>query len=70
MIYGYVRVSTKDQNEARQVVALNEYGVNRIIVEKQSGKVFDRPKYRKLKKASRRYKMRKRVLTGKGMSSF
>ena len=48
MIYGYVRVSTKEQNEARQVIAMNDYGVDRIIVEKQSGKNFDRPKYKRL----------------------
>lgn len=49
-VYGYVRVSSKDQNEARQVIAMKEFGVEdkRIFVEKQSGKDFDRPKYRQL----------------------
>lgn len=49
-IYGYVRVSTKDQNEARQLLAMEAFGVElqNIIVEKQSGKDFERPKYRKL----------------------
>ncbi len=49
-IYGYVRVSTKEQNEARQVAAMRKYGVKaaNIIVEKESGKDFNRPKYRKL----------------------
>jgi len=49
-IYGYVHVSTKDQNEARQLLAMETFGVEakNIIVEKQSGKDFDRPKYRKL----------------------
>ena len=44
-IYGYARVSAKDQREARQVRALNEYGVphQNIFVDKQSGKDFDRP---------------------------
>ena len=48
--YGYVRVSTKSQNEDRQVIALREYGVaeNYIVVEKQSGKNFDRPLYQEL----------------------
>lgn len=49
-VYGYVRVSSKDQNEDRQVQAMRSYGVSsrNIIVEKQSGKDFNRPKYQKL----------------------
>ena len=49
-IYGYVRVSTKEQNEDRQMMALNEVGVPRqnIYADKQSGKDFNRPQYRKL----------------------
>lgn len=49
-IYGYVRVSTKDQNEARQLLAMEAFGVEakNIIVEKQSGKDFERPQYKKL----------------------
>ena len=49
-IYGYVRVSTRNQNEERQLIAMRQYGVaeERIIVEKQSGKDFDRPGYRRL----------------------
>ena len=48
--YGYVRVSTKDQNEDRQIIAMHEYGVpdSNIYTDKQSGKDFQRPKYRKL----------------------
>lgn len=48
--YGYVRVSTKEQNEDRQVVAMREFGVedSRIVLDKQSGKDFDRPRYRRL----------------------
>lgn len=51
-IYGYVRVSTTDQNENRQMVALFEAGVSKknIFVDKQSGKSFDRPQYKKLVK--------------------
>ncbi len=48
MIYGYARVSTKDQNEDRQIIALREFGVDKIYLEKQSGKDFNRPHYRML----------------------
>lgn len=50
MEYGYVRVSTREQNEQRQVVALKEYGIaeKRIYMDKQSGKDFDRPNYKRL----------------------
>jgi len=49
-IYGYVRVSTQDQNEARQLAAMREFGVpeEHIVVEKRSGKDFDRPCWREL----------------------
>ena len=49
-IYGYIRVSSKDQNEARQMIAHRELNIpeKNIFIEKQSGKDFDRPKYRKL----------------------
>ena len=49
-IYGYIRVSSKDQNEDRQLIALNEVGVERknINLDKKSGKDFDRPQYKKL----------------------
>jgi DNA invertase Pin-like site-specific DNA recombinase len=45
--YGYVRVSSRGQNEDRQLVAMREFGVpaERIVVEKQSGKNFERPLY-------------------------
>lgn len=51
-LYGYARVSTRVQNEARQIAALREFGVpeENIIVEKQSGKDFDRPHYQRLVK--------------------
>ena len=50
--YAYVRVSSKDQNEDRQLVAVKEYGVERknIYVDKKSGKDFNRPAYKKLLK--------------------
>lgn len=48
--YGYVRVSSKDQNEARQMLAMRDFGIKpkNIFSEKRSGKDFDRPQYRKL----------------------
>lgn len=48
--YGYVRVSTKEQNEGRRVIAMKEFGVTEqnITIEKQSGKDFERPGYRRL----------------------
>ena len=50
--YGYVRVSSRDQNEERQLIALRECGVDEklIIIDKQSGKDFDRPGYKRLMK--------------------
>ena len=50
--YGYVRVSTKEQNEERQLIAMRAYGLrdDQLVIEKQSGKDFDRPKYRRLLK--------------------
>lgn len=50
MTYGYVRVSSRDQNEERQIIAMHEFGVDdkQIYLDKQSGKDFDRPQYRKL----------------------
>ena len=49
-IYGYVRVSSIDQNEDRQIIALREAAVpeKNIFMDKQSGKDFDRPNYKKL----------------------
>lgn len=49
-IYGYVRVSSTDQNEDRQLIALREQGVDEknIFIEKQSGKNFERPNYKKM----------------------
>ena len=46
--YGYIRVSTKEQNEDRQMIAMREFGISddHIILDKQSGKDFDRPGYR------------------------
>ena len=46
-VYGYVRVSSKDQNEDRQVLAMRQFGIpdDQIFIEKQSGKDFNRPIY-------------------------
>ena len=50
MVYGYIRVSTREQNEDRQRIALRKAGTpeKNIFIDKQSGKDFDRPKYKKL----------------------
>ncbi len=49
-VYGYIRVSTKEQNEDRQLVALHELNIpeKNIFMDKQSGKDFDRPQYKRL----------------------
>ncbi len=49
-IYGYIRVSSHDQNEDRQLLALREVGILRkaIYLDKRSGKDFKRPQYQKL----------------------
>ena len=48
--YAYIRVSTKEQNIDRQLVALKPYGIpeQNIYCDYQSGKDFDRPAYKKL----------------------
>ena len=48
--YAYVRVSSRDQNEDRQVIVMREMGVpdENIFIDKQSGKDFNRPQYKKL----------------------
>lgn len=49
-VYGYVRVSSREQNEERQLNAMREMGVpaKNVFVDKQSGKDFERPQYQKL----------------------
>lgn len=48
--YGYIRVSTAEQNEDRQLLAMQEIGISsgKIYMDKQSGKDFNRPQYKKL----------------------
>lgn len=46
--YGYARVSSVDQNEARQIDALQKAGCEKIYLDKQSGKDFERPEYQKM----------------------
>lgn len=50
MDYGYARVSTREQNELRQLVALEQFGLpeSQIFVDKQSGKDFNRRSYKRL----------------------
>lgn len=54
-LYGYIRVSSRDQNEDRQRIAMHEFGVpnNCIFMDKQSGKDFERPGYKQLMKKMR-----------------
>lgn len=49
-VYGYIRVSTRDQNEDRQMIAMQNLAIpqKNIFIDKQSGKDFDRPMYRQL----------------------
>lgn len=56
IMYGYARVSAKDQNEARQLIALKALGICRahIFLDKQSGKDFHRPQYQRLMKRLRK----------------
>ena len=51
-IYGYVRVSSADQNEDRQLICMSENKVpeRNVYIDKQSGKDFERPQYKKLVK--------------------
>ncbi len=54
-VYGYIRVSSTDQNEDRQRRALSEQAVppGNVYIDKQSGKDFERPQYKKLVKRIR-----------------
>ena len=49
-IYGYIRVSTKDQNEDRQLIAMRKLSIpeKNLFVDRQSGKDFQRPCYKKM----------------------
>lgn len=55
-VYGYIRVSSSDQNEDRQLVALRDCEVpeRNLYVDKQSGKDFERPEYRRMLKRLKR----------------
>ena len=54
-VFGYVRVSSQEQNEDRQLISMEQAGVPRsnIYIDKQSGKDFNRPNYRRLMKKLR-----------------
>lgn len=54
--YGYIRVSTRDQNEERQVLAMESLSIpsDNIFMDKQSGKDFERPQYKKMIKKLRK----------------
>ncbi|MCP1191487.1 recombinase family protein [Priestia flexa] len=53
MIFGYARVSSKDQNLDRQLKELESFGCDKIYTEKQSGKDFDRPFYQEMRSKMR-----------------
>ena len=55
-IFGYIRVSSKDQNEDRQCIALAPYNIppSNLFMDKQSGKDFNRPAYRRMMKKMKR----------------
>ena len=57
-VYGYVRVSSTEQNEDRQLGIMNSKAVppDNIFVDKQSGKDFERPEYKKLMKNLRQHR--------------
>ena len=65
-IYGYVRVSSTDQNEDRQLLALNKVNVpaKNIYMDKLSGKDFNRPQYKKLVKLLNELMEHPRIGTG------
>ena len=54
--YGYIRVSSRDQNEDRQLIAMQELRIppTHVYIDKQSGKDFNRPKYKRLLRKLRR----------------
>ena len=66
--YGYIRVSTREQNEDRQCIALKSAGIppENLFLDKQSGKDFNRPQYKKL---LRRIKKRRPALCQEHRSS-
>ncbi|MDT3497519.1 recombinase family protein [Bacillus toyonensis] len=53
--FGYIRVSSKDQNEARQIETMKKHGINErdLFIDKLSGENFDRPQYQLLKRMAR-----------------
>lgn len=50
MVYGYIRVSSKEQNLDRQIDAFGTFEINKLFIDKQSGKDFERPGYKRLLK--------------------
>lgn len=53
-VYGYARVSTRDQNLDRQLDALHAFGVDKVFADKASGRDFERPQWRRMVRALRR----------------
>ena len=54
--YGYIRVSSKYQNEDRQIIAMREFGIvdNHLYLDRQSGKDFERQSYQRLMRRMKR----------------
>lgn len=71
-VYGYIRVSSKDQKEDRQQIALKEVGVERqnIYVDKQSGKDFNRPQYKKMLRKLKKDDLLTKIQTGSTAYNF
>lgn len=73
--YGYIRVSSRDQSEDRQLIALKEAGVSEqnIYLDKQSGKDFNRPQYKQLLQKLKKtifYILRALTVSGAIMKKF
>ena len=69
MKYGYIRVSTKEQNEERQLIALEKYNIadSNIFLDKQSGRDFERKNYKRLVKKYVGMPKSKKVVKGFNM---
>ena len=66
-VYGYIRVSSREQNEERQLISLREVQVpeENTFIDKQSGKDFERPQYKRLLRKLRQYRTEKMRNKGK-----
>ena len=67
-VYGYIRVSSREQNEDRQIIAMREMQVpeGHLYIDKQSGKDFDRPAYKRMMRRVKKDELAKALM---GMAS-